>query len=74
MTERLELIDPSIDDKWRIYLALAGSGDERDIRNAQRFALIHAFGDETKFHFDAEFHARVCLAENMLMVLEEVTT
>ena len=54
----------AIGQEFDILLAQVGAGYKT--WRAVRFVLIHAFGTEKQYHYDAEFHARVALAERML--------
>jgi hypothetical protein len=50
----------------------ARGADEESLRRAQRWVLVHAFGDTPKFWFDPRFHAQVTAAEQMLDRLKDL--
>lgn len=70
--------DERLNDEWasvqaRVAADVAGEiPDPNALRRAVRWVLVHGFGDETAYHFDAEFHARVHLSEQLLHRLVEL--
>lgn len=70
-------MDDDLAKQWehiqaRVRAVLDGQIPDPDAsRRAMRWVLVHAFGDVRKYQFDAEFHARVHVAEQMLEHLQD---